>query len=151
MRGNSFFHHNSEDYKFIKGWDANFCNVLKGYFTKNCETIIAGGQNKATVCPKNKFWNGVQRETSGIGLETLRYLCCEIEYHEPLRGDHPLPDSFKDKDGKFSFHQAKGNRWLRMNDGSIDIKSPDHGPSERFSVQAVDINKGTYRIISHQS
>lgn len=29
--------------QFIDGWKASFCNVLNGYFTKNCEDIVVKG------------------------------------------------------------------------------------------------------------
>ena len=52
----------------------------------------------------NKFWTGVKRVAGDGGLDQLEYLCCEADYHEPQTGEHPLPVSFKDKNGKFSFH-----------------------------------------------
>lgn len=63
---------------------------MSGYFTKNCADIKAEGKNKVTVCPKNKFWTGVLRD-SGEGLDQLKFKCCEAEYHAPVTGNDPIP------------------------------------------------------------
>jgi len=87
---------------------------LSGYFSKNCENIDAEGKDKTTVCPKNKFWTGIKR-TRGKGLDEIQYQCCEADYHEPLTGDKPLPDSFKTAKGTYVFKIEKGFKFLRMN------------------------------------
>ena len=39
LRGNTF---SKKKELYIAGWEESFCNVLKGYFTKNCEHISGG-------------------------------------------------------------------------------------------------------------
>jgi len=98
LRGNDM----SQRLRFTNGWYKNHCNALNGWFTKNCEDIKAEGTNKVTVCPKNKFWTGIAND-GGKGLDQSKFKCCEADYHEPQIGNHPLPDTFKDDNGKFSF------------------------------------------------
>jgi len=96
----------------------------------------------------NKFWTGVYRE-SGKGLDQLKFQCCAAEYHEPLKGEVPLPDSYKGKEGRFSFKMEDG-KYLRMHDNWVDLKSDKRGNWEQFQVYPVDINKGLYRVVNHQ-
>ena len=67
----------------FNAWKGNDCNILSGYFTKNCEDIDAAGKNKVTICPMRKFWTGV-RSVGQQGLDHLKFQCCEAEYHEPV-------------------------------------------------------------------
>lgn len=95
-----------------------------------------------------KFWNGVSRD-GGKELDKLKYRCCSADYHEPLKGEVPLPDAFKGKEGHFSFKTPEGN-FLRMNDNTVDLKSTGRGAWEQFRVKPDDIKKGLYRVINHQ-
>jgi hypothetical protein len=96
----------------------------------------------------NKFWSGVIRP-HGEGLDQIKFNCCAAEYHEPLKGDVPLSDAYKGKEGRFSFKMEDG-KLLRMNDNWVDLKSTKRGMWEQFQTYPVDIQKGLYRIVSHQ-
>ena len=61
-----------------------------------------GGNGEPGICQNNKFWVGIKR-ARGKGTNELDYKCCEAEYHEPQKGNNPLPDSFQDENGRFSF------------------------------------------------
>lgn len=99
LRGQTFSKH-----QFIAGWEESWCTVMNGYFTTNCEAIQAEGKDKKTLCPKNKYWIGV-RKTGGKdewgGLDEAEYKCCQLVHGNVMKGDTPLPDSFKNSEGKY--------------------------------------------------
>ena len=138
MRGQKF----DLNEQFISGWQGNYCNVLNGYFTKNCEERTAEGPNKDTMCPPNKYWNGL-RKVGGRGLDALEYQCCEIEYHEPHRGD--LPEHYKGKNGKYSFYHKGVNKFLGVT-SKVVLERDTKSEFEEFNVEVTDAAKGFYRI-----
>ena len=100
----------------------------------------------------NFFWTGVYR-SSGRGLDQIKIRCCEMEYHQPITGNEPVPSWFRGKNGKYSFNmddQRWGNKWLRMHDHWVDLKNDKLGGWEGFDVVPVDIKKGLYKIKNHQ-
>lgn len=114
--------------KFIPGWEESFCMLYKGYFTGKCDNIPAGGRNKDTICPKNKFWVGIKK-TGGRahkdegGLDQATYRCCELVYREP---DSEIKEGFKIRDDIYKFFNNDRKRFLRSDDYWVDAKDNAH-------------------------
>lgn len=105
----------------IECYEGSYCGVMSGYFQKNCENIDWNGADKWTVCPKGKFWVGIDRP-GGAGLDHLKFRCCEAEYQEPLQ---ELPKNYQFVHDRFSFQLDKRweGKWLRSVDKLADFKS----------------------------
>lgn len=99
----------------INGWERNYCNVLAGVFSKNCEDVKNAGKDKPTMCPPNKFWTGIKKG-GHFGLDDMSSICCEMEYHAPLVYDDTtkdaLPEGFKVKEGVYLFQAKQSKKWL---------------------------------------
>jgi hypothetical protein len=100
LRGQKFHTHPK---RMIGGWEGNHCSLISGYFQNACEEISWADKDKWTVCPMNKYWTGVVRD-SGAGLDQLKYKCCAVDYHAPLQA---LPDNFKISKDRYSFQLDK--------------------------------------------
>lgn len=64
--------------------------------------------------------------------------CCEIDYHQPLKGHDSLPLKYKTKDGRYSFRNDH-KHWIRAKGdnqrGRIDVMSTDYGAWEMFTLE----------------
>jgi hypothetical protein len=128
-------------------WDGSYCNLLAGVFASNCEQVDNAGKNAHTMCPPNKYWNGVQRGNHD-GLDLMKMKCCQFEFHVPLY----VPEDFKNfDDNTYSFKAKKHNRYLRAQDSWADFKEDGHNQLMKFTVEPVvmDLRK-LFLIKNHE-
>lgn len=115
-------------------WNANYCNLQVGVFSGNCEQVENAGKNKPTMCPKNKYWVGVQRGGNN-GLDQMKMKCCEYEFHVP----QDIPEDFQNFGGAadtYSFKAKKYDRYLRAENFWADFKAEGHNHLMQFKVES---------------
>ena len=131
-------------------WEENYCTRISGYFQKDCEDKGNDGKDSWTICPMNKYAQGVKRGNHD-GVDQMSLRCCEIDYHPPLKDEDPLPAKYKTKDGRVSFRNDN-KHWIRAKGGNevgqIDCRTTDYGSWEMFTLEKVDLSKGLFKIKS---
>jgi len=110
---------------WLDSWLGSFCNKLSGFFTKNCEEKDWEGKDKATMCPKKKFWTGV-RGDHGADLSRTKIRCCEAEYNEPVSPPLRMRNG---PHGNFYFRNQHGNL-LEIHDRKAGFR-PDASNPQR--------------------
>lgn len=129
----------------IQYWEGSYCTRIDGLFSKNCYEQSSEGKDSWTTCNQNTYATGIKRgHNDGIDASSLR--CCEIDYNEPLTGNDPLPTSYRNDQGLYSFKHENG-QWIssqRVN--NLEVRSSNYGKLETFTVVNYGPDLGLYKI-----